>query len=249
MLELGLCCIPSCAVIAVISAIAHDSWIFMQLANLRHEKFAQGLASGETQLQSYRDAGFSDPTRTGNPAKLAKDERVAARVAELRAQAAKVEEKAVEDAAKKLSLTKEKILAELMRIGFSDIGDAAEWTDSAVLIKDSARLSKDVRAAIREVSIVGNKVRLKMHSKIDALVRLGEHLGLFKQHVAMSGNVEVEVTEVASARAMFLDKLASIAVRLPAPPAQNDDPNRSISPLPSVRDERPIQDRGARASE
>jgi phage terminase small subunit len=209
----------------------------MQLANLRHEKFAQGLASGETQLQSYRDAGFSDPTRTGNPAKLARDQRVVARVAELRAQAAKVEAKAVEDAAKRLSLRKEKVLQELMNIGFSNIADVVDWMDGAILVRDSGRLPKNVQAAISEVSITANgAVKVKMHSKIDALVRLGEHLGLFKEHVTLSGNVEVEVTDVSSARAILLDKLAAIAVRLPVPPAQNenapaDGPAGATSPL------------------
>jgi len=161
---------------------------------------------------------------------------VAARVAELRAQAAKVEAKAIEDAAKELSLMKERVLAELMKIGFNDISDACMWTDGALVPFDSGTLPKDVTAAISEVSIVGNKVKAKMQDKFSSLVKLGEHLGLFKQHVVMNGNVEVEVTDTASARAMFLDKLASIAVRLPAPPAQNENapaegPAGATSPL------------------
>jgi hypothetical protein len=75
-----------------------------------------------------------------------------------------------------------------------------------------------------------------MHDKLSSLVKLGEHLGLFRNHVVHSGNIEVEVNDVSAARAMLLDKLASIAVRLPAPPAENenapaDGPAGATSPL------------------
>jgi phage terminase small subunit len=51
------------------------------LANPRHEAFAQNLANGMTQIAAYEAAGYG--RSTGRPAKLAKDARIVARVAEL----------------------------------------------------------------------------------------------------------------------------------------------------------------------
>jgi phage terminase small subunit len=60
------------------------------LKNARHERFAQGLAKGETADAAYQAAGFT-PNR-GNATRLKANESVAARVLELQGKAA---EKAV----------------------------------------------------------------------------------------------------------------------------------------------------------
>jgi len=138
-------------------------------------------------------------------------------VAELQAQAAETEARALGIAAERLALTKERVLGELMKIAFSDIARVADWMDGALVVKDSGRLDADTRAAISEVSISkSGAVKVKMHSKLDALVKLGEHLGLFKQHVAINGNLEVETTDRASARLILEDRLAQVAARLGA---------------------------------
>lgn len=58
------------------------------LDNPRHERFAQFVAKGMEQAQAYREAGFSSvgEAAKANASRLMKDEGVAARVAELKAE-------------------------------------------------------------------------------------------------------------------------------------------------------------------
>lgn len=57
------------------------------LANARHERFAQCLAQGMTADAAYREAGYK-PNR-GNATRLKSNERIQARVAHLKRQAAR----------------------------------------------------------------------------------------------------------------------------------------------------------------
>ncbi|WP_313326258.1 hypothetical protein [Sphingobium yanoikuyae] len=57
------------------------------LANHRHEKFAQALAKGMSQVDAYVDAGYKP--NDGHAARLAGNGRVQSRLAELQAEAAK----------------------------------------------------------------------------------------------------------------------------------------------------------------
>jgi hypothetical protein len=138
-------------------------------------------------------------------------------VTELRAQDAQIEAQAVKLAAERLSITKEGILRELARVAFSDVRRACMWCNGAMVIVDSGRIDDDTGAAIAQVSMAKDgAIVIKMHSKLDALKKLGEHLGLFKQHVVFNGNVEVETTDRASARLILEDRLAQVAARLGA---------------------------------
>lgn len=56
------------------------------LESVRHERFARYLAEGKSQVESYELAGYEP--HESNPARLSANERVQARVAELRATAA-----------------------------------------------------------------------------------------------------------------------------------------------------------------
>lgn len=64
------------------------------LSNKRHEKYCQLVATGYTKRQSYVAAGFKD--NRGNAALLYKRPEVAARIAELKDQNFKLEEKIAE---------------------------------------------------------------------------------------------------------------------------------------------------------
>ena len=82
------------------------------LKNTRHERFAQELAKGKSQRQSYVIAGYK--THISNPSKLAKDKRIVARVAELGSERAKIDAMAVEKAAETLGIDKTWVMARLV---------------------------------------------------------------------------------------------------------------------------------------
>ena len=54
------------------------------LANSRHERFAQLVASGKSELSSFVEAGYSAKSARQNAHRLSENEGVKARIAELR---------------------------------------------------------------------------------------------------------------------------------------------------------------------
>jgi len=174
------------------------------LPNARHEAFAQALAKGKTADDAYAQAGFK-PDR-GNASRLQQKDSIRQRVAELLEWSATVEQKATERAIDKLAITKERVLAELAKIGFSDIRKAIKWNghliteednpeggdvlvvktivSNHVTLIDSEDLDDDTAAAIAEISQnATGGIKLRMHDKKSALVDIGKHLGMFVDKV------------------------------------------------------------------
>lgn len=99
----------------------------------------------------------------------------------------------------KSGVTPERIMAELAKIGFSDIRQVIEWRShvtsldeddrgeprlnvaNEVTIKDSTELTDEVAAAISEISQTKDgALKIKMHDKLGALTKMGQHLGMFR---------------------------------------------------------------------
>jgi phage terminase small subunit len=159
------------------------------LKNARHERFAQELAKGKSQVDAYEAAGYQ-PDR-GAAARLSANVSVQGRVAELQ-----------ERAAEKAVVTQERVLKELARIGFSDMRKLLRWTgnlpkldeDQAeetgevnisvanlVQLFDSGELDDDIAACISEISQTREgALKVKLYDKQQALVSLARHLGMFK---------------------------------------------------------------------
>jgi len=144
----------------------------------------------------------------------------------------KVEVKALvrqhlEDQAAVAGLTVDLILREYMRLGLSDLTNLVRWVDGELVIKNSADLTPDVTAAISEISqttirkggdVVSTVIKVKLHSKTQALDSLAKHLNLFRDTV-VNNNLQVNVS-IAD-----LAKLAHGPESLPAP----DDESRLAS--------------------
>jgi phage terminase small subunit len=96
-------------------------------------------------------------------------------------------------------ITPERVLQELGKLGFSDIRQVIQWranvthmdededgeprlsVSSQVTINDSDAISDEAAAAILEVSQTKDgALKVKMHDKLGALVKIGQHLGMFK---------------------------------------------------------------------
>lgn len=114
--------------------------------------------------------------------------------------------------ARRAGVTVERIVAELAKVGFSDIRKAVKWQGELVQEEDnpdggdvlvvrnivtnhvqlvsSDDLDADTAACVAEVSQTKDGVKLKFHSKLDALDKLARHLGMFKDKVEHSGSVE-----------------------------------------------------------
>lgn len=88
-------------------------------------------------------------------------------------------------------ITQDRVLAELAKIAFSDQRAVMEWGPSGVKLRDSKALTDCQAAIVAEVSesvtAAGGTLKLKTHDKVGALKLLGEHLGMFKQRVELTG--------------------------------------------------------------
>jgi phage terminase small subunit len=150
------------------------------LKNARHEKFAQGLASGKTADEAYELAGFK-PNR-GNASRLKSNENILKRIEEIKSI---VTERAIE----KLAITKERIVDELAKIGFSNMLDYMRAGPDGDPYLDFSDLTRDQAAALSEVTVEDFKdgrgedtrdvrrVKFKLHDKKSALVDLAKLLG------------------------------------------------------------------------
>ena len=108
----------------------------------------------------------------------------------------------LEDQAAVANLTVDIILREYMRLGLSDLTNVAQWVDGELVVKNSADLTPDVTAAISEISqttirkggdVVSNVIKVKLHSKSQALDSLAKHLDLFRDTM-VNNNLQLNVS-------------------------------------------------------
>lgn len=167
------------------------------LSNSKHELFAQGLAQGKSASAAYIDAGYE--ANAGNAGRLNRNEHVRARVEEL-----------LFAGAERAGVTIDRVVAELAKIGFSDIRKIVRWRSARITEEDnpdggdvlvvrnivtnmveiigSEDVDDDTAGAISEISQnEKGGVKIKMHDKPGSLEKLGRHLGMFPGKVEVSG--------------------------------------------------------------
>ena len=186
------------------------------LANPRHERFAQELAKGKTADAAYVSAGYRENRH--NAATLNRKKHISTRVSELLERARKIEVIATERAIERLAISKERVLAELAKIGFSDIRKAVRWKSALVTEEDnpdggevlviktvvtnlveivpSDEIDDETAAAIAQVTQnINGGVTVKLHDKRAALVDIGKHLGMFPTKVDMKVEHRRHITD------------------------------------------------------
>jgi phage terminase small subunit len=116
--------------------------------------------------------------------------------------------KAIADAlAERAGITRTFIVDELAKVARANAGDYFAWGPGGIVVKDSATLSEDQKAAVAEVSQTvteaGGTVRVKLHDKVAALEKLGKVLGLFNDNAGPSSAVQINISIPDSARAVL----------------------------------------------
>ena len=85
---------------------------------------------------------------------------------------------------KRLDIDADMVVQELAKVGFANAGDYFDWGPGGIKVRDKADLTPEQQAAVAEVSETttkdGGTVRVKLHNKLDALEKLGRHLGMWK---------------------------------------------------------------------
>lgn len=151
----------------------------------KQEAFAQAYIETGNASEAYRraynvSAGTKPNTIEKRACELLKHGKVAGRIAELQAGAQKRHE-----------VTVDRIVSEYVKIAFADAGDYFDWGPNGVTVKDKSELTPEQRSVVAEVSQTvtekGGTIRVKLHDKLNALEKLGKHLGMFVDKVEHTG--------------------------------------------------------------
>lgn len=142
------------------------------------------LSNGENAAAAYRAAyarKASNQRAAEEGKALLSNPKISPIINEARAKAKKRTDKIMD----RYAITKENILREFARIGFADVTDVVSIEGGQVHVKETDDLPEDARRAISEISETINErgdrtIKVKSHSKINALVQLAKHLGLDK---------------------------------------------------------------------
>lgn len=166
------------------------------LANPQHERFCQEQAKGVAQLKAYHEAGYRGGANQAS--RLAAREDVRARTSEL-----------LNGAAEIAQIDVARVLAELGKIGFSDMRKMFTSGGSLIPIQD---LDDDAAACLSSIEIVTRKVpggeeaevehvaKIKVWDKRVALVDIGKHLGMFKEGQPDPAQINVNIGDSELAR-------------------------------------------------
>jgi phage terminase small subunit len=117
----------------------------------------------------------------------------------------------------RLQISADRVMLELARIAFSDIGRLVDWDKDGVTLKPKESLSDADLAAVAEIS--GDGPRIKMHDKRRALEALGRHLGLF-EHRGIIGDPRERNRIAEHAREILMERIANYTKRTALEPPE-----------------------------
>lgn len=147
-----------------------------ELENLRHERFCLEYVKDLNATRAYVDAGYSPGGASQAAHNLLRKSEVQERIAEL-----------VREHSDRLRVDATRVLDEYARVAFSDILSVVSVKDGAVAVKPSEEWTENEARAVAEVKTTATgKLTLKMHSKLDALGKLAQHLGLLREHIDLT---------------------------------------------------------------
>jgi phage terminase small subunit len=104
-------------------------------------------------------------------------------------------DQALAERSRKAGFSEERVMRELARVGFGDPRSVLRWGPGGVKLRDSAELTDDEAAMIAEVAETKDGMRIKMHSKLDALKLIGQRLSMWtdNQNLNLAGGVTVRI--------------------------------------------------------
>lgn len=167
------------------------------LKNPRHERFAQEYLVDLVAGRAYERAGYKSKGAAAdtNGHRLLRNDQVRARINELKQKRAEA-----------LAVTQEEVVAELIKLGFANMADFLRVTTHGDPFLDLSGLTRDQSAALSEVTVEDftdgrgedardvRRVRVKLHDKKGALVKLAEHLGAFGPKGTREDPIHTEAT-------------------------------------------------------
>ena len=157
-------------------------------ARIRYKLFAHAYAKDQNATKAALIAGYSPRTADKQGSRLLNHVEVKAAIASI-----------VEQRAKKMDITAERVLKEIAVLGFSNMMDYMSVAEDGQPFVDLSKLTREQAAAIQEFStdttggsgdgerLLIYRRRLKLADKTRNLELLGKHLQLFTEVVKHEG--------------------------------------------------------------
>ncbi len=146
----------------------------------KQERFVHEYLVDVNATQAAIRAGYSKKTAQEQSSRLLSNVMVSAAIA-----------KEMKLLAEKTGVTAEKVIADLALIGFANMGDYLNLSDPEHPRIDISNLTPEQASVIAEVTYekrgIQRRVKIKLHDKLNALVNLGKHLGLFSERHLLGG--------------------------------------------------------------
>lgn len=96
---------------------------------------------------------------------------------------------------RRIGLTADRVIEELAVVAFARMGEYVTWGPNGVTLVDSDTVDTRAVAEVREtVTQHGGSTGIKLHDKIAALTKLGQHLGILTEKHEVKGQVDHVVT-------------------------------------------------------
>lgn len=198
------------------------------LKRQKWEDFCQAYTYGETAGNATRSyQRVYGGVHRSQPGRLLQRPEISERVAELRAELTARDRELMDETLTRLAVSRERILAELARIAFSDMADYVRLENGEPVLQPSA-LDAGKGAVVQDVVSTSSgrngeaprkRVRVKLNpDKLDALVQLGKDIGMFveRSEVAHSYPEQTDA-EIKEQLAEKLRKLAELGIDIPSP--------------------------------
>ena len=99
-------------------------------------------------------------------------------------------EERMQERKKRTEVTQDRVIEELAAIAFARATDYAEVIDGMVNIRDTEELTENQVRAIAGIKEGKFGIELKLNDKEKALELLGRHLGMFKDKMEVSGQID-----------------------------------------------------------
>lgn len=157
---------------------------------------------------------------------------------------------AMEARALRTRVDADRIVLELARVAFSDLGHVADWGPDGVTLKPSNALAEADRAAIAEISAKGAKpggarVHVRLQNKQRALDSLARHFALYGRNAGLVAGRGERENHGESARAKLKAEIEAYAREMEAEKSTvREASGPEDRPSAVLRDEHPVPEQG-----
>jgi phage terminase small subunit len=177
---------------------------------IKRAMFVQEYLVDLNAAQAAIRAGYAVDSASAEGSRLLADVRVSAAI-----------QKAMSDRAERTMVTQDRVVAELAKLGFSNMLDYITVPSSGEPYVDLTAMTRDQAAALADFTVeeqttsgrdpvTTKRVKIKLADKRAALVDLGKHLNMFKERVEISGP-DGGAVQLEAVRNRLTDRLTKIA--------------------------------------